>query len=77
LRLRLLADFQSIVNLDPEIPDGDSQAFDNVDAAAPELTQEDPGELESASALPPEYPGWMMARQAAGREPAARSACSW
>jgi len=40
----------------PQEPRRRFQAFDNVEAAAPEFTQEGLGELESASALPPEYP---------------------
>jgi aryl-alcohol dehydrogenase-like predicted oxidoreductase len=50
----------------------EQQLRDNIEATALELTPEDLGALETASALPPEYPGWMLARQAAGREPAAR-----
>ena len=36
------------------------------------LTPEDLGTLDGVSALAPEYPGWMLARQAAGREPPAQ-----
>ena len=50
----------------------EQQLRDNIEAMALELTQEDLGALERVSALPPEYPGWMIARQAAGREPPAR-----
>ena len=48
------------------------QLRDNIEATALKLTREDLTALETASALPPEYPGWMIARQAVGREPAAR-----
>jgi aryl-alcohol dehydrogenase-like predicted oxidoreductase len=50
----------------------EQQLRDNIDATALKLTPEDLGALERASALSPEYPGWMITRQAAGREPAAR-----
>jgi aryl-alcohol dehydrogenase-like predicted oxidoreductase len=50
----------------------EQQLRDNIDATALELTPEDLGALEKVSALSPEYPGWMITRQAAGREPAAR-----
>jgi aryl-alcohol dehydrogenase-like predicted oxidoreductase len=50
----------------------EQQLRDNIDATALKLTPEDLGALEEASALSPEYPGWMITRQAAGREPAAR-----
>jgi aryl-alcohol dehydrogenase-like predicted oxidoreductase len=50
----------------------EQQLRDNIDATTLKLTPEDLGALEKVSALPPEYPGWMIARQAAGREPAAR-----
>ena len=50
----------------------EQQLRDNIEATALKLTQEDLGALERVSALPPEYPGWMLARQAAGREPPAR-----
>jgi aryl-alcohol dehydrogenase-like predicted oxidoreductase len=50
------------------------QLRDNLDATALKLRQQDLDALEKVSALPPEYPGWMIARQAAGREPPARPA---
>ena len=50
----------------------EQQLRDNIDATTVRLTPEDLGALEKASALAPEYPGWMITRQAAGREPAAR-----
>jgi aryl-alcohol dehydrogenase-like predicted oxidoreductase len=50
----------------------EQQLRDNIEATALELTPEDLGALDRVSALPPEYPGWMIARQAAGREPPAR-----
>ena len=50
----------------------EQQLRDNVAATALKLTPEDLGTLDSVSALAPEYPGWMLARQAAGREPPAR-----
>ena len=50
----------------------EEQLRDNVAATTVRLTPEDLGALDSVSALAPEYPGWMLARQAAGREPSAR-----
>ena len=50
----------------------EQQLRDNVEATALKLTQEDLSALDNVSALAPEYPGWMLARQAAGREPSAR-----
>jgi aryl-alcohol dehydrogenase-like predicted oxidoreductase len=50
----------------------EQQLRDNIEATALKLTPEDLGALERVSALPPEYPGWMLARQAVGREPPAR-----
>jgi len=50
----------------------EQQLRDNVEATALTLTPEDLAALETVSALAPEYPGWMLARQAAGREPLAR-----
>ena len=44
----------------------EQQLRDNVDATNLQLTRED------LSALAPEYPGWMLARQAAGRAPSAQ-----
>ena len=50
----------------------EAQLLDNVAATALRLTPEDLAALDAVSALPPEYPGWMIARQAAGRVPPAR-----
>jgi aryl-alcohol dehydrogenase-like predicted oxidoreductase len=50
----------------------EQQLRDNIEATALKLTPEDLGALERVSALPQEYPGWMLMRQAAGREPPAR-----
>ena len=50
----------------------EAQLLDNVAATALRLTPEDLAALDAVSALPPEYPGWMLARQAAGRVPPAR-----
>jgi aryl-alcohol dehydrogenase-like predicted oxidoreductase len=50
----------------------EQQLCDNIEATALKLTPEDLGALERVSALPQEYPGWMLMRQAAGREPPAR-----
>lgn len=47
----------------------EEQLRDNVEATALTLTPEDLAVLDATSALPPEYPGWMLTRQAAGREP--------
>jgi aryl-alcohol dehydrogenase-like predicted oxidoreductase len=45
------------------------QLDDNLAAAELMLTPEDITKLDEASALKPEYPGWMLARQAEGRVP--------
>jgi aryl-alcohol dehydrogenase-like predicted oxidoreductase len=50
----------------------DEQLRDNVDATKLLLTADDLAMLERVSALPSEYPGWMIARQSVGREPAPR-----
>jgi aryl-alcohol dehydrogenase-like predicted oxidoreductase len=50
----------------------EQQLRDNIEATTLKLTPEDLGALEKVSALAPEYPGWMLARQAVGREPPAR-----
>jgi aryl-alcohol dehydrogenase-like predicted oxidoreductase len=47
----------------------EAQLRDNLDATALTLSADELAVLDRASALPPEYPGWMIARQAAGREP--------
>jgi aryl-alcohol dehydrogenase-like predicted oxidoreductase len=41
------------------------QLADNLGAAALGLTAEDVATIDAASALPPEYPGWMFERQSA------------
>jgi aryl-alcohol dehydrogenase-like predicted oxidoreductase len=46
------------------------QLEDNLAAADLKLSAEDLATLDQASALKPEYPGWMLERQAAGRTPA-------
>ena len=43
------------------------QLAENIGAAELALTPEDLDALDAASALPPEYPGWMLARQGAVR----------
>ncbi len=45
------------------------QLNDNLAAADLTLTTEEIAALDAASALKPEYPGWMLARQAEGRVP--------
>ena len=52
------------------VTQGQEWSLDNLIAL--KLTPEDLGTLDSVSALAPEYPGRMLARQAAGREPSAR-----
>ena len=49
------------------------QLDDNLAAAELELTPEEITKLDEASALKPEYPGWMLARQAEGRAPAPKA----
>src|SRR5580700_3172398 len=49
------------------------QLDDNLAAAELTLTPEEITKLDEASALKPEYPGWMLARQAEGRVPAAKT----
>lgn len=49
----------------------EQQLRDNIEATALKLTRDDLGALDKVSALSAEYPGWMIARQAAGREPPA------
>jgi aryl-alcohol dehydrogenase-like predicted oxidoreductase len=43
------------------------QLVDNLGATGLKLTADDLGALDKASALPPEYPGWMLERQASDR----------
>ena len=50
----------------------EQQLQDNIEATALQLSREDLDTLDGVSALAPEYPAWMLARQAAGREPSAR-----
>ena len=45
------------------------QLNDNLDASALSLSGEELATLDKASALRPEYPGWMLERQAQGRVP--------
>jgi aryl-alcohol dehydrogenase-like predicted oxidoreductase len=45
------------------------QLDDNLAAAELALTPEDIAKLDAVSALKPEYPGWMLARQTEGRTP--------
>ena len=49
------------------------QLDDNLAATSLTLTPEDVAALDAVSALKPEYPGWMLARQADGRVPAAKA----
>jgi aryl-alcohol dehydrogenase-like predicted oxidoreductase len=45
------------------------QLDDNIDAASLSLSDEEMQALDEVSELPPEYPGWMIARQSAVRRP--------
>ncbi len=45
------------------------QLDDNLAAAEIELTADEVAALDAASALPPEYPGWMLERQGGRRAP--------
>jgi aryl-alcohol dehydrogenase-like predicted oxidoreductase len=45
------------------------QLDDNLAAAKLELAADEMKTLDAVSALPPEYPGWMLARQGAERVP--------
>lgn len=45
------------------------QLNDNISSTLLEMTPEEMQKLNEASALTPEYPGWMVTRQAAGRLP--------
>jgi len=49
------------------------QLNDNLAAADLDLSDDEMAQLDQASALNPEYPGWMLARQADGRLPAAKA----
>jgi aryl-alcohol dehydrogenase-like predicted oxidoreductase len=48
------------------------QLDDNLAATDVTLTADELAKLDAVSALPPEYPGWMVDRQGAGRPPPAR-----
>jgi aryl-alcohol dehydrogenase-like predicted oxidoreductase len=48
------------------------QLDDNLDAAKLSLTADQMRRLDEVSSLPPEYPGWMLARQGAERRPQAK-----
>jgi aryl-alcohol dehydrogenase-like predicted oxidoreductase len=50
----------------------EQQLADNIAATTLKLTAEELAALDAVSALTPEYPGWMLARQGAGRAPEAR-----
>ena len=50
-----------------------AQLDDNLAATTLTLNAQDLAELDAASALPPEYPGWMLERQSSGRVPKPRS----
>jgi aryl-alcohol dehydrogenase-like predicted oxidoreductase len=45
------------------------QLIDNIACTQLDLTRDEIDELDTASALTPEYPGWMVARQLTGRFP--------
>ncbi len=47
----------------------EEQLKDNIAATTLELSAEEIAELDRVSALPPEYPGWMLARQGEARQP--------
>ncbi len=49
------------------------QLDDNIAAAGLSLAAEEIAKLDAVSALKPEYPGWMLARQAEGRVPAPKA----
>jgi len=49
------------------------QLDDNLAAAELKLGAEEIAKLDAASALKPEYPGWMLARQGEGRLPAPKA----
>jgi diketogulonate reductase-like aldo/keto reductase len=46
------------------------QLEQNLAAADVKLDADDLAKLDEVSALPSEYPGWMLERQGAGRRPA-------
>jgi aryl-alcohol dehydrogenase-like predicted oxidoreductase len=47
-----------------------SQLADNLGASDLDLDPQHVAQLDAASTLPPEYPGWMLERQGSGRRPA-------
>ena len=49
------------------------QLDDNLAAATLTLSAEEIATLDKVSALPPEYPGWMIERQGDGRAPAPKA----
>ena len=49
------------------------QLDDNLAAADLTLSAEEMSTLDQVSALRPEYPGWMLARQGEGRVPAPKA----
>jgi len=49
------------------------QLLDNIAATGLQLTDDDMQKLDAISALEPEYPGWMVERQMAGRYPETNS----
>ncbi len=48
-----------------------AQLDDNLAATAITLTADELEQINRVSTLPPEYPGWMLERQGAGRIPTA------
>jgi aryl-alcohol dehydrogenase-like predicted oxidoreductase len=47
----------------------EDQLSDNLGATKLTLTADDMKKLDEVSALPPEYPGWMLAMQSGDRRP--------
>jgi len=47
----------------------EEQLLDNLACTQLQLTQDEIKELDTISALTPEYPGWMVERQLTGRFP--------
>jgi aryl-alcohol dehydrogenase-like predicted oxidoreductase len=47
----------------------DEQLADNLAATALKLSEDELAKLDAVSALPPEYPGWMIERQSQDRKP--------
>ncbi len=50
----------------------EAQLRDNIEATTLTLSAAELAKLDAVSALPAEYPGWMIARQMGGREPTPR-----